>query len=150
MHRKNSLFTNTQDRKTLAIIHPKRTQELYTNMYAHTTCTWKINQERSFFAMMPSSRQGCAEHLDDLYYHRAPLPRIPGCHKLDKQARLADVHERHVASNTWHAQLVSLARSISKTGLIKLLCMITGTSQSTLIAYNFYLAPSLHIIAKTL
>ena len=55
------------------------------------------------------------------YYHRVPLPRIPGYHKLDKQARLADVHDRHAsttyahaASNTWHARLTSLLRSISK------------------------------------
>ena len=72
-------------------------------------------------AMQPSSRRGCAETLDDPYYHRVPLPRIPGHHKLDKQAQLADVHGRHVsttyahaASITWHAQFTSLFRSISK------------------------------------
>ena len=43
-------------------------------------------------------------------YSRVPLPRIPGYHTLDKQARLADVHDRNVASNAWHAWLVSLAR----------------------------------------
>ena len=65
-----------------------------------------------------------AETLDYTYYHRVPLPsRIPGYHKLDKQARLADVHDRHasttyahVASNTWHARFTSLLWSISKTG----------------------------------
>ena len=67
-------------------------------------------------AVMPSSRRGCAETLDDPYYYRVPLPRIPGYHKLDKQARLADVHGRHAASNTWHARLMCLVRSISKTG----------------------------------
>ena len=45
MHKNNSLFTNTEDKKTLAIIHAKHTQELYTNMYTHAT----------------------AETLDDLY-----------------------------------------------------------------------------------
>ena len=70
-------------------------------------------------AMMLSSRLGCAETLDDPYYHREshfPLPRIPGYHKRDKQARLADAHDRHVASNTWHARLMYLVPSISKTG----------------------------------
>ena len=68
-------------------------------------------------AMMPSSRRGCAATLDDPYYHRVvPLPKILGYHKVDKQARLADVHDRHVASNTWHARLMCLVRSISKTG----------------------------------
>ena len=62
--------------------------------------------------MMPSSRQGCAELLDDLYYHRVPLPRISWYYKLDKQARLADVHDRHAAPNTWHVRLISLARSV--------------------------------------
>ena len=74
-------------------------------------------------AMQSSSRRGCAETLDDPYYHRVALPRIPGYHKLDKQARLADVHDRHAsttyayaASNTSHARFTSLLRSISKTG----------------------------------
>ena len=64
-----------------------------------------------------------AETVEDPYYHRVPLPRIPGYHKLDKQARSADVHDRHAstayahaASNAWHALLTSLLRSVSKTG----------------------------------
>ena len=50
------------------------------------------------------------ETLEDPYYHRVPLPRILAYHKLDKQARLADLNDRHAsttyayaASNTWHA-----------------------------------------------
>ena len=33
------------------------------------------------------------ETLDNPYYHRVPLPRIPGYYKLDNQARLADIHD---------------------------------------------------------
>ena len=70
-----------------------------------------------------NQRPEVAETLDDPCYHRVTLPRIPGYHKLDKTARLADVHgrqlatnDRHIASNTWHVRLTSLVRSISKTG----------------------------------
>ena len=64
-----------------------------------------------------------AKTLDDPYYHRVLLPRIFGYHKLDTQAQLADVHDRHAsttyahtASNTWHARFTSVLRSISKMG----------------------------------
>ena len=74
-------------------------------------------------AMQPSSRRGCAETLDDPYYRRVPLPRIPGYHKLDKQAQVADAHDNHLdtnyvhtATNTWHSKLKSYLRSMSKTG----------------------------------
>ena len=40
---------------------------------------------------MPSTRRGCAEALEDPYYHRVPLPKIPDYRTLDKQARVADV-----------------------------------------------------------
>ena len=42
------------------------------------------------------------------------LHMIPGYHKLDKQARLADVNDTHIATNTWYARLECLARMITK------------------------------------
>ena len=68
-------------------------------------------------------RKNTAETLDDPYYHIVPLPRFPVYHKLDKQARLAGMHDRHAsttyahaASNTRHARFTSVLRSISKMG----------------------------------
>ena len=50
-------------------------------------------------AAPPSSRRGCAENLDDPYYKRVPLPRIPGYREMDKAARIAQfanmVHKVH-------------------------------------------------------
>ena len=93
----------------------------------------------------------CAETLDDPYYYKVPLPRIPGYHKLDKQTRLADVHDRRVASNMYGARMTRESCLIDiQNGTNKLLCTITGTSQFKSIAHKFYLAPSLYIVAKTL
>ena len=71
-------------------------------------------------------------------YHRVQLSRIPGYNILDKQAQLSDANDRHVARNMWHARLRSLTQLIPK------------TSHPVSMAYNFHLAPSLFIIAKTL
>ena len=91
------------------------------SMYVIQLCVHALLPQRPFPQVQ--LRDYTAETLDDPYYHRVPLPRIPGYNKLDKQARLADVHDRHasttyahVASNTWHAQFTSLLRSIFNTG----------------------------------
>ena len=61
---------------------------------------------------MPSARRGCAETLEDPYYSRVPLPKIPGYRALDKQARVADVTD-DVANNTWHSRLTYLTRQLA-------------------------------------
>ena len=38
-------FHQHPGQENLGVLHPKHTQELYTNMYAPTTCTWKIHQK---------------------------------------------------------------------------------------------------------
>ena len=77
--------------------------------------------------------------------------RIPGYHKLDKHARLADIHNRpvatddtHTVSNTWHARLVSLARSISKTGPTNYMHNYKHFTIH-IDSRNFYIALSLYI-----
>ena len=93
----------------------RKSEMIHVRMWLKQSRKWKLGLQELVLV--------CAETLDDLYYHRVPLPRIPGCHTLDKQARLADVHDRHesttyahAASNTWHARFTSLLQSISKTG----------------------------------
>ena len=77
--------------------------------YVHAKSSPRFLQRAS----MPSACRGCAETLDDPYYSRVALLKIPSYHMLDRQARAADVTNDE-ANTTWHSRLLQDTRLLDR------------------------------------